>query len=322
MDGRERVRARREPTEILQVDCSWAEVAERFSADDQCSDEGRIGPWVTGSPCVSCFTTTDEFQYGYDRNSNVLYKNNLLSSGNSELYHTNGASAGYDLLNRLTDFRRGTLSDVNSDGVYDTVSSASRTQSFSLDQLGNWNSLTTNGTAQSRTTNSKNEVTAVGGNSLTFDNNGNTTQDETGKKYVYDAWNRLVAVKNSGGTTLATYKYDALGRKIVENPGAATDLYYGGTDDWQVLEEKQGSATKAQNVWSQTYIDDVVLRDRDADNNSGTGNLGKSGSGLEERLYVQHDANHNVTALTDTSGTVQERFIYDPYRKWSGTPCR
>ncbi len=80
-------------------------------------------------------TATDRFQYAYDRDSNPLYKNNLLSSTNSELYHTNGATAGYDLLNRLTDFRRGTLSDVNSDGVYDTVTTAGHTQSWSLDQL-------------------------------------------------------------------------------------------------------------------------------------------------------------------------------------------
>ena len=46
-----------------------------------------------------------------------------LSSTNSELYHADGASAGYDSLNRLTAFQRGTLSDANSDGVYDTVPS-------------------------------------------------------------------------------------------------------------------------------------------------------------------------------------------------------
>src|SRR5947207_405552 len=32
-----------------------------------------------------------------------------------------------------------------------------------------------------------------------------------------------------------------------------------------------------------------------------------------ERTYVQRDANHNVTAITnDTDGTVLERFLYDP----------
>ena len=49
----------------------------------------------------------------------------------------------------------------------------------------------------------------------------------------------------------------------------------------------------------------MVLRDRDADANSS--------NGLEERLYVQQDANYSVTSLTDTSGEVVERYVYDPY---------
>src|SRR5690606_23302210 len=44
-------------------------------------------------------------------------------------------------------------------------------------------------------------------------------------------------------------------------------------------------------------------RDRDT-NDDGT---------LDERLYVQHDANYNVTALVDTGGDVVERYEYDPY---------
>jgi RHS repeat-associated protein len=39
------------------------------------------------------------------------------------------------------------------------------------------------------------------------------------------------------------------------------------------------------------------------------------GSGLEERLYVQQDANWNTTALTDASGAMQQRFTFDPYGK-------
>lgn len=31
--------------------------------------------------------------------------------------------------------------------------------------------------------------------------------------------------------------------------------------------------------------------------------------GLEERLYVQQDANWNVTAVVNTSGSIQERYV-------------
>src|SRR5262249_48081954 len=48
-----------------------------------------------------------------------------------------------------------------------------------------------------------------------------------------------------------------------------------------------------------------VERDRDAD--------GNTANGLEQRLYVQQDANYNVTALVDASGNVVERYAYDPF---------
>jgi RHS repeat-associated protein len=52
-------------------------------------------------------------------------------------------------------------------------------------------------------------------------------------------------------------------------------------------------------------VDALVLRDRDAN--------GQGGDGLEERLWVQQDANFNVTALVNASGSVVERYVYDPY---------
>ena len=76
-----------------------------------------------------------------------------------------------------------------------------------------------------------------------------------------------------------------------------------------------------QRVWSARYIDAPVLRDRDSDGDGvgADGSLGKTGSGLDERLYYLTDANMNVTALIDgtptssTLGQVRERYFYDPY---------
>jgi uncharacterized delta-60 repeat protein/RHS repeat-associated protein len=42
-------------------------------------------------------------------------------------------------------------------------------------------------------------------------------------------------------------------------------------------------------------------------------------AGLEERIYAVNDANYNITALTDTFGTVIERYLYDSYGKRSIT---
>src|SRR5262249_1713808 len=65
-------------------------------------------------------------------------------------------------------------------------------------------------------------------------------------------------------------------------------------------------AAKVQYVWSPVYIDALILRDRDTDPGQ---------PGLEERLYVQQDANWNVTAVANPAGQVLERYVYDPYGK-------
>lgn len=220
--------------------------------------------WVN----TSTGTSTDRFQYGYDRNSNVLYKKNLLASTFSELYHANSSASGdnnsaYDSINRLTSFRRGTLSASGHNGtVLDTVSTlntlSTSQQGFTLDALGNQTSVTTDGSATSRTANSQNQLTVVGSTSLAYDNNGNTTTDDQSHTLVYDAWNRLVAVKN-GGTTLTSYSFDAAGNRITEGAGTPTDLYFSSAG--QVLEERQTSTVTNQYVWGLGYVNDLVLRD-------------------------------------------------------------
>src|SRR5262249_39254256 len=123
---------------------------------------------------------------------------------------------------------RGILSASGNNGVngtgLDTVASPSQTQSFQLDALGNQSSVTTNSTMQTRTSNAQNELTGVGTATLDYDANGNMTTDETGKTLVYDAWNRLVGVKDSSGNTLETDTYDALGRRITMASGSAPTL--------------------------------------------------------------------------------------------------
>src|SRR4030042_3815330 len=107
-----------------------------------------------------------------------------------------------------------------------------------------------------------------------------------------------------------------------------TDLHY--NERWQVLEERTenfaslgeyppdasgargtlAEDVKVQYVWDIRYIDAPVLRWRNADGNSETGDYG-----LEETLYYCNDANMNVTALINTSGAAVERYTYDPYGK-------
>ncbi len=133
---------------------------------------------------------------------------------------------------------------------------------------------------------------------------------------IYDAWNRLVQILDPALSTtipIATYEYDGLNRRIVTTTNANVDetidetRHYYFSNRWQVLEERVDTSTDPdrQFVWGARYVDDLVLRDRDtSDPKNGT---------LDERLYALNDALFNVTALINTSGTVQERFQYNPY---------
>jgi len=243
--------------------------------------------WVNGSGA-----DLDRFRYGYDRAGNRLYRENVVDPTRSELY-------AHDALDRLTSFQRGTL-NVAKDGL---TGAASRSQSWDFDALGNWDSVTTDTATQTRTANRRNEITSVSGATTpTHDLNGNLTVDEAGRQLKYDAWNRLVEVRDSGSNLLASFRYDGLGRRVRETRGGVTtDLYSSAAA--QVVEERVGGVVQSQYVWSPGYVDALVERDRDTDANGS----------LDERLYAAHDASFNVTAVFDTSGSVVERYAYDPF---------
>jgi RHS repeat-associated protein len=265
---------------------------EGGDAGDQYTGLDRFGrvvdqAWVDGSG-----KALDRRQYGYDRDSNRLYTDNLVSSSNSELYTDDG-------LNQLTTFDRGTLNS----GKTAISGSSSRSQSWDYDTLGNMDSQTTDGTAQTPAANKQNEITSISSATTpTYDSDGNMTGDETGRTFKYDAWNRLAEVKNSGGTTLVTYQYDGDDHRVREiRSGTTTQLFY--SDQWQVLEEDMSGLAVDSYVWSPVYVDAMIARDRDT-NADGT---------LDERIFALQDTNFNTVALTDTTGAVVERDSYDPY---------
>jgi YD repeat-containing protein len=117
----------------------------------------------------------------------------------------------YDGLGQLATFDRGTLNAAK-DGI---SGSASRSLSWDYDAVGNWDAVTTDSATQTRAADKLNRVTSVSGATTpTYDANGNLTKDENGQQYVYDAWNRVAAVKDAGNATIAEYSYDALGCRV------------------------------------------------------------------------------------------------------------
>ena len=138
---------------------------------------------------------------------------------------------------------------------------------------------------------------------------------------VYNAWNQLVAVKDSAGQVIAQYAYNAMGYRVTETyplggPGipapAGTTKYLYYSSQEQVIEERWGSPGTAevhyQYVWSASYVNAMILRDTYV-----------NGEVLPaDRIYTTYDANFDVTSLIGYDSTTQwwgvvERFAYSPY---------
>jgi YD repeat-containing protein len=222
--------------------------------------------------------------------------------------------------------QRGTL---NAGKTAITGGTSTFAECWGLDTTGNWSNYRQDDDGdgswdliQNRANNTVNEITNItesagpswitpaydaAGNMTTIPKPANPTAGYTG---IYDAWNRLTAIKE-GGDFVAEYAYDPAKRRTIQktySSGVLSEtrhLYYTEPDKWQVIEERIGSSSDAERqlVWGLRYIDDIVLRDRDTN----------SDGSLDERLYATQDANWNVTAITNASGTVQERYAYSAY---------
>jgi RHS repeat-associated protein len=128
-----------------------------------------------------------------------------------------------------------------------------------------------------------------GGQTLTYDDNGNLTGDGT-NTYTWDARNRLATI--SEGTT-ASFQYDPFGRrtrKVIA--GQTTDFLY---DDRNPVQELSGG-TVLGNLLTGLGIDEYFTR--------------TDGSG---RRTLLGDALGSILALTDDAGTVQTTYTYEPF---------
>ena len=267
-------------------------------------------------------TDAGRIQYGYDRAGNRLWHQDPVAaaaSANLDEHYT------YDGANQLSHRDRGALNTSR-----DAVATKNFAEEWTLDATGNWSSFKqdTDGDGtwnlnQSRTHNAANEITQIAGSGdhVAYDRSGNMIRLSkpgdwsTHYDVSYDAWNRLVKVLD-GETTVVQFGYDGRHSRITKIVAGSTRHYFY-SNRWRILEERLGSSSAAdcQYVWGLRYDDDLILRDRNADADAGTGNLGISNSGLEERLYCLQDANWNAIAVTGSDGTIRERFTYTGYGK-------
>ncbi|RMH88695.1 type IV secretion protein Rhs, partial [Lysobacter pythonis] len=128
------------------------------------------------------------------------------------------------------------------------------------------------------------------GTALHYDANGNLTE-AGGRRYVWNARNQLVEVRE-GAQLVASYRYDALGRRIVkqENGGTIEYLY----DGLNPIQEKAGETINP--ILTGLGIDEYYAR------NEAIG-----------RTYFLSDHQNSTRALTNAAGQVVNRYDYDPY---------
>lgn len=255
----------------------------------------------------------------------------------------------YDGLNRAVEARRGEM-DSNDEIAVPQLG----TQTWVLDQLGNWDSTDIPGLSdQARLHNENNELTniddSITGVSrvLSYDNNGNLTQvdhDEPGTvldrtvSYQYDAWNRLVRVLEDGATHVEAvhveFEYNPLHWRVakrVNTDFADENGVFNGFEEvrvrtyspsWQMLEEEietDGTHVGAERVdayfWGKRHSDEILSK-RKTDYAAGT-------TTTQWWHYVTDNLFSVRAVISGTGGHkfVHERVEYDAYGRpkiWLG----
>ncbi len=183
------------------------------------------------------------------------------------------------------------------------------------------------------------------GDTLTYDAVGNMTNDGKGQKYVYDGFGRLREVRLTAESNRikSAYRYNGSGMRISHaintSTGTTDDDVTDSTDPvtWFALDERwrtvaaySGAGNSAVGAtqlerWvhhaagvgghgSSSYIDSVILRDRDiVTTGAGASNPDDSADALEGRVYVLQNWRADVVATTGRTGNLIEWIQYTAY---------
>jgi RHS repeat-associated protein len=143
----------------------------------------------------------------------------------------------------------------------------------------------------SATYNAANELVSWNGAALTNDANGNLTNDGA-NSYTWDARGQLSAV--TGPAVNASFGYDGVGRRVQKTVGGASLQYL--YDGPNVAQELSGGSVSASVLSGGT--DEYFSRT----DSGGT------------RSYLT-DALGSTVAMTDSTGTAQTSYTYEPFGK-------
>ncbi|XZE44680.1 RHS repeat domain-containing protein [Pirellulaceae bacterium SH467] len=196
------------------------------------------------------------------------------------------AGTSYDDEDRLTGFAR---------------ASGTFTQSWSLTSVGDWNSITTNGTAQNRThflTHSRHPYTDCTCPDCST-SSSSLSPPASGLLPDFDNKLKSADVDNTGSNDV-TFQYDALGRRVARQ-GTSGSFVYVQQDQQTIADYGYGDAPSSptHRYVVASYIDEPVVRKA----------AGTSGT----IYYLHRNQQFSITAVTTSSGSVAERYAYTAY---------
>ena len=263
-------------------------------------------------------TNLGNLAYTWDANKN---KTAETITGVMSNYGFTAAGTTYDFEDRLTGFQRAATSGPSL-----------LSQSWSLSTVGDWNSVTTNGTAQTRTHGPTHELLTAGGQGVTTDVKGNVTRLPGALTYNskalsmrWDFDNRMIGgvYKNlifaEDETELFEYfdvenRYDALGRRVARKIIHSEDLLDNEPQilsseetifvpvDQQTIADYVGGASPATPTYRYvyaSYIDEPVVR---------------KGAGTSGTVHYYHrNQQYSIYAITDAAANIAERYAYTAY---------
>lgn len=237
--------------------------------------------------------------YSYDSSSRLL---DLINRKSTSAIISNFSYTYDNVGNRLTM----TTLDGKTEYSYDAISQHvsvikpdATTTIYNFDAAGNRISVIDGGGAIDYTTNNLNQYTDVGGETYTYDANGNMTSKTTSAgttTYTYDFENQLILVTAPAG--IVTYTYDSFGRRTSKITSVGTTKYL--HDGLQVIMEKDDGNFVQTSYVHGIGIDEVLLMKK---------------GGID--YFYSQDGLGSVVDLTDVTEKTIESYDYDSYGRVS-----
>jgi RHS repeat-associated protein len=220
------------------------------------------------------------YAYGWDQNKN---KTSETISGVGFMSNFGFNASTYDDEDRITGWTR-------SDGLMQDW--------WTLNKVGvikNYDRQTASGSGdiqQARTINEVHEITAINNTPVSHDANGNTLVSSAGDSLTWDLDNRLT---NAGSNH--SFEYDALGRRVAMTEGSSTTTLVCPNAQLIAMYDSGAAASSPERIFVYgSYIDEPLMM--------------KAGS---TKSYYSRNQQFSITALTDDSGQLVERYAYDAY---------